>query len=322
MADTLTSNLSLTKPEVNASNDTWGTKLNADLDTIDGLFTGTALKLANGGTGASTAAAARANLGLAIGSNVQAWDADLDAIAAISGTSGLLKKTAANTWTLDTNSYQLLDADLTAIAALVSAANKMPYATGAGAWALADLTAAGRALLDDADAAAQRTTLGLGTSAVLNVGSGANNVVQLNGSAQLPAVDGSLLTNLPGSWSNSLGSVSTASGASQSISGLNLTGYKTLRIVFSGVSHGSGSAQGITVNGALVTVSVSSITFFNGFVDIDLATGIASSSVATAGQNPAGGVATSISNATTTLTFAPTGGSFDAGSIAAVYGGR
>jgi hypothetical protein len=38
---------------------------------------------------------------------------------------------------------------------------------------------------------------GLGTSSTLNVGSSANNVVQLNGSAQLPAVDGSNLTNLP-----------------------------------------------------------------------------------------------------------------------------
>jgi len=48
---------------------------------------------------------ARTNLGLAVGTNVQAWDADLDSIAAIAGTLGLLKKTAANTWSLDTSTY-------------------------------------------------------------------------------------------------------------------------------------------------------------------------------------------------------------------------
>lgn len=53
----------------------------------------------------SSASTSRTNLGVAIGSNVQAWDADLDAIAAIAGTSGLLKKTAANTWSLDTSTY-------------------------------------------------------------------------------------------------------------------------------------------------------------------------------------------------------------------------
>jgi len=91
MADTTTTNVSLTKPEVGASADSWGTKINTNFDTLDSLFTsGPILLLSKGGTGASTASAARTNLGLVIGTDVQAYNSNLTTLAGKTSPSGTI----------------------------------------------------------------------------------------------------------------------------------------------------------------------------------------------------------------------------------------
>ena len=70
--------------------------------TITGI---TDLAVADGGTGASTASGARSNLGLVIGTNVQAWDADLDTWATKTAPSGTVVGTT-DTQTLTNKTIQ------------------------------------------------------------------------------------------------------------------------------------------------------------------------------------------------------------------------
>ena len=242
---TLSGSQTLTNKSIDASQLT-GTvanaRLDAELQALAGLtsaadkgiqFTGSGSAATYDLTAAgkallddANASAQRTTLGLAIGSDVQAYDAELAALAGLtsaadkgiqftgSGSAATYDLTAAGKALLDDadasaqrttlgvaigSDVQAYDAGLASIAGLTTAANKIIYTSGSDTYAVTDFTAFGRSLVDDADAAAGRSTLGLGSAAVLTAGTSANNAVQLDGSARLPAVDGSQLTNLPAS---------------------------------------------------------------------------------------------------------------------------
>lgn len=109
-----------------------------------------------GGTGAGTPSAARANLGIAIGTDVQGYDAGLASIAG-----------------------------------LTVAADQGIYATGPDTYATFALGPLSRTFLAKTTTSGQRSALEIPAFGVA-----ANNLVQLDGDAKLPAVDGSALTGL------------------------------------------------------------------------------------------------------------------------------
>lgn len=118
-----------------------------------------------------------------------------DSAATTTGTKVSWANAKATLKTANDLLYQPLDTDLTAIAALTSAADKLPYATGAGTWALTDLVALGRTLIGRATAALMRQDLGIGDGGAVNT---ASNAVVLTAATKYPAIDGSLITNISG----------------------------------------------------------------------------------------------------------------------------
>ena len=102
--------------------------------------------------------------------------------------------------------WQALDSELTALAGLVSAADRLPYFTGTGTASLATFTGQARLLLDDPDAATMRTTLGLtsaasATPAALSKTDDTNVTLTLSGT---PASALLQATGIAAGWSGTL----------------------------------------------------------------------------------------------------------------------
>lgn len=222
--------VSLTKSDLSLGNvedtalSTWAGTTNVTTlgAVVTGTWSATAIAVAKGGTGATDATTALSNLGLTANGKSLVTAANY---AAMRGLLDLEAGTDFYSISAADAAFQPVDADLTAIAALTSAANKVPYATGSGTWALADFTAAGRALLDDADAGAQLTTLGL-------TANGASLVTAANYAAMRGLLDLEAGTDFY--------SVSAADAAFQAVDA-TLTAFAALTIAANSITVGTGA---------------------------------------------------------------------------------
>jgi hypothetical protein len=268
----------------------------------------TDLAVAHGGTGSSTASGARTNLGLTIGSDVQAYDAGLASIAGLT--------TAANkgiyTTALDTYAVYDLSAGGRALSNVAGTANTFPYFSALNTVTLGSITAAGLALLDDADAAAQRTTLGLvigtnvqaydaGLQSIAGLTTAADRMIYTTASdtyavATLTSFARTLLDDGNASTARTtlgLGTIATQAANNVSITGGSITGIADLAVADGGT--GASTAGGARTNlglGSIATQDANNVTISGGAItgisDIAIADGGTGASTAAAARTNLG----------------------------------
>jgi hypothetical protein len=186
--------------------------------TITGI---TDLAIADGGTGASTAANARTNLGLVIGTNVQAWDADLDTWATKTAPSGTVVGTSdtqtLTNKTLSTGTVFSTSAINTATAVNSTSGTSIDF-TSIPSWVKritvmfngVSLSATANILVQLGTGSTTYTTTGYNatTAAVQNAGNSVNSstagFVMINGQAARIVSGHMIITNISGNnWISS-----------------------------------------------------------------------------------------------------------------------
>lgn len=117
-----------------------------------------------------------------------------------------------------------------------------------------------------------------------------------------------------------LGTLTTTSGTTVTLSGLDLTKFRFIKFVFNGVSFAGAGNQNFSIGGALAFQSTSSAGLVTGIAEIDLFNGKgASFGQETSQTGQSNSLSSTITNASTSVSVTTSPNAFDAGSIR-VYG--